>query len=119
MVTTPSRCPGCGESLVATRLHCDGCATVVEGRFELPALARLPADDLEFLTAFVLASGSLKELAQKRQQSYPTIRNRLDAIIERLGAAERQRAEKRAEILEAVAKRSISVDEGVRRLKES
>lgn len=48
----------------------------------------LSAEDLEFLRRFVLASGSLKALASEYRISYPTIRLRLDRIIERVKASE-------------------------------
>lgn len=50
-------------------------------------LLRLPREDLNLVTAFVLASGSLKALAKSYGVSYPTIRQRLDQTIERLRAA--------------------------------
>src|SRR5438045_2993875 len=49
-------------------------------------LTQLGDDDLEFILRFVLASGSLKELAQAYGVSYPTIRARLDKLLERLRA---------------------------------
>ena len=48
----------------------------------------LETDDLEFLRRFLLASGSLKELAGEYQVSYPTIRGRLDRLIAKVRAAE-------------------------------
>jgi hypothetical protein len=48
------------------------------------ALAALSDEDLEFVVRLVLASGSLKELAQAYDVSYPTIRGKLDRVIERL-----------------------------------
>jgi hypothetical protein len=51
-----------------------------------PALRQLSDDDLEFVQRFVLASGSLKDLAAQYGVSYPTIRARLDKLLERLGA---------------------------------
>lgn len=50
-------------------------------------LLSLPREDLDFITRFVLASGSLKDLAAAYSVSYPTIRSRLDKLIERLRAA--------------------------------
>jgi hypothetical protein len=41
----------------------------------------LSEEDLDFITQFVLASGSLKEMAQLHQVSYPTIRLTLDRLI--------------------------------------
>src|SRR5262245_56222385 len=45
---------------------------------------RLDDDDLAFLKRFVLASGSLKELAQAYGISYPTVRLRLDRLIAKI-----------------------------------
>lgn len=45
---------------------------------------RLTEEDRSFLKRFVLASGSLKELAQEYRVSYPTIRLRLDRLIEKI-----------------------------------
>jgi hypothetical protein len=45
---------------------------------------RLSEEDLMFLKRFVLASGSLKQLATEYGISYPTIRLRLDRLIERV-----------------------------------
>jgi hypothetical protein len=43
-------------------------------------------EDLEFVQRFVLASGSLKDLAAEYGVSYPTIRARLDKLLDRLKA---------------------------------
>jgi hypothetical protein len=119
VVAVPSKCPGCAGDLLVTRLDCPSCETQVEGKFELPALVRLDPDDLEFVSAFVCASGSLKEMAAQKKQSYPTIRNRLDAIIASLRQVESRREEKRLAILEAIARRTITVDQGVKKLKQT
>ncbi|MHB1037186.1 MAG: DUF2089 family protein [Pirellulales bacterium] len=50
-------------------------------------LLSLGDEDLEFVLRMVLASGSLKDLAAQYGVSYPTIRARLDRVIERLRAA--------------------------------
>ncbi len=47
-------------------------------------LQRLGEDDLNMVTAFVLVSGSIKDLAGQYGVSYPTIRQRLDRLIDRL-----------------------------------
>jgi hypothetical protein len=51
------------------------------------ALAALPREDLNLIVELVLQSGSLKELASAYGVTYPTIRLRLDRVIERLKAA--------------------------------
>ncbi|MCI0331763.1 MAG: DUF2089 domain-containing protein [Planctomycetes bacterium] len=52
-------------------------------RGEAQALEGLDDADREFVTRFVLASGSLKDVAQSYGVSYPTIRARLDRLIAR------------------------------------
>lgn len=47
-------------------------------------LLQLPREDLDLITELVLQSGSLKGLAEAYGVSYPTIRGRLDKVIERL-----------------------------------
>ncbi len=49
-------------------------------------LRQLDEDDLNFVLRLVLASGSLKDLAASYGVSYPTIRVRLDRVIQRLRA---------------------------------
>ena len=44
----------------------------------------LEEEDLAFLRRFVLASGSLKELAEAYGISYPTVRLRLDRLIAKI-----------------------------------
>ena len=56
----------------------------MDGLYSLPALASLGQEDQEFILEFIKASGSLKEMAGILDVSYPTVRNRLDEIIERL-----------------------------------
>lgn len=48
----------------------------------------LEAADQDLALDLVLCSGSLKELAKRRQVSYPTIRLRLNRLIVRLEAAQ-------------------------------
>lgn len=49
---------------------------------------QLEEEDQQFVKRLVLASGSLKELAEGYDVSYPTIRLRLDRLIERIRTAE-------------------------------
>lgn len=55
----------------------------------LPAwLAVLDEDDLQYLKRFLLASGSLKDLAEIYSVSYPTVRSRLDRLIAKVKTAD-------------------------------
>ena len=53
-------------------------------------LGVLNDEDLAFVKRFVLASGSLKQIAKEYGVSYPTVRLRLDRLIAKIEVAESQ-----------------------------
>ncbi len=56
---------------------------------EIPQwIAELDEEDLNFVKKFVLSSGSLKEMAELYQITYPTVRTRLNRVIEQIKASE-------------------------------
>jgi hypothetical protein len=113
----PFHCPSCAGPLQAVRLRCTACSTEVEGGFEFPVLLRLSEDELKFVVDFVRASGSLKEMARLRGQSYPTIRSRLDAVIAALDGNGVGLEQQRHAILDAIAKGELSVEDAVKKLR--
>lgn len=84
----PLRCPACETQLKVSKLVCDRCGTEVSGIFDLPALTRLSEEEQRFMLEFVKASGSLKDMAKQMGVSYPTVRNYLDDLIEKLNNME-------------------------------
>jgi hypothetical protein len=84
MSNLPIQCPACKEQLKVKRLTCENCQTQVEGLYELPLLMRLDTEEQVFLTDFVKCSGSLKDMAVLMKLSYPTVRNRVDEIIDKI-----------------------------------
>ncbi|MCF7885504.1 MAG: DUF2089 domain-containing protein, partial [Candidatus Marinimicrobia bacterium] len=65
-------------------LACPNCKTTVNGSFNLPLLTQLSEDEHAFILKFVKYSGSLKKMAKDMQLNYPTVRNILNDIIERI-----------------------------------
>ena len=47
-------------------------------------IAELDDEDVSFIKRFLLASGSLKEIARQYQVTYPTVRLRLDRLIQKI-----------------------------------
>ena len=47
-------------------------------------MANLDDEDVIFIKKFILASGSLKEIASQYHVTYPTVRLRLDKIIQKI-----------------------------------
>jgi len=81
----PGRCPVCGHELAITRLSCDYCQARLEGEFTTGKFGRLAQDQLEFIEVFVKNRGNIKEVEKELGISYPTVRNRLDGVIQALG----------------------------------
>ena len=80
----PQVCPACEGLLGVKKLSCDQCGTDVNGNFALPLLACLTAEEQQFVLEFMCCSGSLKEMAQIRKLSYPSVRNLLDEVIAKI-----------------------------------
>lgn len=47
-------------------------------------IANLDDEDVSFIKRFLLASGSLKEMAKQYEVTYPTVRLRLDKLIQKI-----------------------------------
>lgn len=85
----PSKCPSCDSTLKISELVCKSCGTKVSGCFDMPVFLHLTSEEQKFIIDFVKESGSLKEMSAKLKLSYPTVRNILDAIIEKIHFLER------------------------------
>src|SRR5437867_3313946 len=69
-----------GAALEIERVRLSESGVAIEGRFELPPLARLAAEDQIFVAAFVRCHGSIKQMEKFFGVSYPTIKSRLNRI---------------------------------------
>lgn len=89
-------CPYCGGAMVIAKMTCGHCQVAIEGPFPPSRLGNLPLEHQRFIEVFLLAGGSLKEVAERTGVSYPTVRSRLDKVIEALKAelAKGERAER-------------------------
>jgi hypothetical protein len=70
----------------------------------MPAwLAELDEEDLAFVKKFLLASGSLKEVAALYGVSYPTVRLRLDRLIQKIRLTETVEADSYVSLVKRLA----------------
>mgnify|MGYP002351605448 FL=1 len=51
-------------------------------------MINLDDEDVSFIKKFLLASGSLKEIANQYEVTYPTVRLRLDKLIQKIQISE-------------------------------
>jgi len=84
MKKLPIICPSCDNSLKVSELSCNSCETKITGAFTLPILLQLNTEEQQFILQFVITGGSLKKMAEQLGKSYPTVRNMLDDIIEKV-----------------------------------
>ena len=94
-----AHCAYCQAPLVIERLQCTGCKSVVEGKLPIPALARLTREQQRFVEAFLLSNGSLKQIAEEMECSYPKVRSILDGVMEALREIRGKARSQREEIL--------------------
>jgi hypothetical protein len=112
----PASCPVCGERLLLTRLGCSECGTELAGAFQPCEFCSVGADDRTLLRVFLASRGNMKELERHLGVSYPTARARFDALLGRLGIEPAKQPDPRLELLDALARGEIDVDEATRRL---
>ena len=74
----PLQCPACDAPLKVGRMFCGQCDTEVCG-------TKHPT---HFQIDFIKSSGSLKDMAKNMGVSYPTVRNVLDDLIDKLNKIE-------------------------------
>ena len=63
----------------------------------------LEDEDLSFIKKFVIASGSLKEVASVYGVSYPTVRLRLDRLIQKIRLTEAAEADPYVSLVKRLA----------------
>ena len=120
MYKSPSHCPTCGHVLEIRELSCRECDTSLRGRWSLGIFDRLTDDQQTFLRIFVRSRGNLSEVERSLGVSYPTVRAKLEEVIEALQeepVAEPPRVETRDEILQQIASGRLSVDDGLARIR--
>ena len=112
-----NECPYCGTPMTVTKMRCHSCQVTVEAPFPSSRLAALPVEHQRFIEMFVLASGSLKEIAGQTGVSYPTVRSRLDKVIDALRDEIAKTGQVKGSILDAVGQGKLTAEEAARLIK--
>ena len=108
-------CPVCGSGLRVTRLRCPSCNTVIEGDFQTERLLSLNAQQRSFVLSFLRNRGNIREMEKELGISYPTVRSRLDDIIQAIDGASATKTPPltRKQILEMLAKGEITQEDAM------
>ncbi len=110
-------CPYCQHSMTVSRMSCHECGVAIDAAFPTPRLANLPTEHQRFIEIFVLAGGNLKQIAEQAGVSYPTVRSRLDKVIDSLRQEIARTQQVRGTILDAVSESKLDADEAARIIK--
>jgi hypothetical protein len=101
---------------VVTAVRVEDSGITINGGFEPPPLAGLRYEDQVFVSEFVRAHGSIKHMEKAFGISYPTVKNRLNRIVQQLQLAEVEQLTAHEEIFELLERGEISVQEAAERL---
>jgi hypothetical protein len=88
----------------------------IQGEFDLPPLARLRYEDQVFVSEFVRSHGSIKDMEKAFGISYPTVKNRLNRIIEQLQLVEVDTSPSGDDPLDLLERGEITATEAAERL---
>ena len=118
MYQVPTECPVCHDELIVTRLACRNCGTVLEGRFSMERIFQLTPEQLHFVEIFLRSEGKLNRVQEELGLSYPTVRSRLEEVIQALGYEVAGKDEgvdedQRQEILQKLAAKEITSKEAL------
>jgi hypothetical protein len=116
-------CPVCGHEMTITKLACNHCHTKVEGEFVSCKFCRLPKDQLEFVEVFLKCRGNIKDVEKELSISYPTVRNRLEEVLQSLGYRDEKtdtslEEAQRYKILNALESGEITSEEATKQLRK-
>ncbi len=115
MDISKARCAECDRPMEVSRMVCPRCEVRLEGDFEIPALARLSIEDQAFVVAFLRHHGSIKKMESLFGISYPTVKNRLNAIARQLDESFNVPTPNEL-VLDQLARGEITVEEALERL---
>lgn len=121
----PARDPVTGGELYISEVSSEESGISIRGRFEVPIYAQLDHDQQRFLETFLRCRGMLNSVEKELNLSYPTVRARLDSLLEALGmksieprddGKREKSAEKKRQILEELESGEINAEQAKEKL---
>lgn len=113
MIHVLTKCPVCTHQLKAVKLHCQSCGTQIENTFDFPKIMHLTKEQLEFVEVFIKSRGNIKDVEKELNLSYPTVRAKLDQVIEALSDG-KAAATPSASSIDSLEKKKKIADSGQR-----
>jgi hypothetical protein len=116
-----SKCPMCRSKMLISEFRCSECGTAVSGDMEIPNVCLLPEDAYNFMLVFIKNRGNIREIEKELNISYPTVRSRLDNLLELMGFIPKSGKTEINEILDKLQSGEITAQEAekmIRKIKE-
>ncbi|MGI5998731.1 MAG: DUF2089 domain-containing protein [Lutispora sp.] len=108
-------CPVCSGKLEVAKLKCRNCGISIEGDFELCKFCMLSKEQKEFAEIFIKNRGNIREIEREMGISYPTVKNKLENLIEALGYKSQPRdGDYKKDVLQQLYDGKISADEAIK-----
>jgi hypothetical protein len=122
----PSQDPVTGGELYISELTAEESGVTIRGKFAIPRYSKLDPDQTKFLETFLRCRGMLSSMEKEMGMSYPTLRTRLDSLLEALdlkpikenGKPKDKISDKRRKILDQLERGEISPDEAKVKIRE-
>jgi hypothetical protein len=104
------------RSFVVTEVRLQASGIRLAGEFELPPMAQLKYEDQVFAAEFLRCHGSIKHMEKAFGISYPTVKNRLNKLIQQLHMVQVEQVSEHDEIFDLLERGEISAEEAAARL---
>lgn len=83
------KCPACGGVLYTAKVACENCKAEFPVTQPLSRYDTLSAPLCAFLDCFLKNQGNIKAVGEELGISYPTVKRRLDQLLNALGLTEK------------------------------
>jgi hypothetical protein len=120
----PARDPVSGSRLYVSELSSEDGSVTIRGRFRVPRVSQIDRHHQDFLETFLRCRGVISSVEKELGISYPTVRARLDSLLEALDLEPVKPAKRKSEdselkrsILEQLENGTISAAEAKEKLK--
>jgi len=115
----PGICPVCSNKLTVRKVCCSDCGISIEGDFQLCKFCMLTKEQKEFAEIFIKNKGNIKEIEKEMGISYPTVKNKLENLIEALGYKVKPKDENyRKNVLQRLYDGEITAEEAIQLLND-
>jgi hypothetical protein len=105
--------------MLISELRCQECGVSVSGNFEIPHACLLPQDLYDFMLVFLKNRGNIRDIEKELGISYPTVRSRVDSMLENLGYKPSPTNKEIEEIIAKLETGEITAEEAEKMIKKS